>query len=400
MPSQSTFARRNFLKRSGLGAVGLGITRSTAAEPAASPRACTTSPLTIRQVRIRHTVMPCRAHFSYGSATDFKSFFVGLRSGDTWGWGELVSSAPSGALDKAAVSMLGKDAARLDTLLDPNGPNGANEVLSQALHDLVGRVMGVSISRLIGGAARTRIPVMPCLFPESAEDAGKKARAFAEQGYQSLKFKTYGKIDEDLAHLRAIRANVPTGFILQADANCGYLDPKAFRDDYLEAFARQGLDIFEDPIKGTHTDYAALRGRTQVKIMVDIAARSNDGVREILRSNSADIVNQHPNHQGGYARSLMRANACELMGVPVWAGGTGYSGVGLGHWLHLASTRGLSLPSGEVGGWLDHAFADRLLASHPLPENGFVKLPDGPGSGVELDEAKMPGFSDSDETHK
>lgn len=257
-------------------------------------------------------------------------------------------------------------------------------------------MLGVPLHVLLGGAARTRIPVMPSMFPESPDDAAQIAARFVGQGYQSIKFKVYGNIDEDLANLRAIRAAIPAAITVQADANRGYKDVHAFTNTHLAAFASASLDIFEDPIDGTLADYAALRGKFKVKIMVDIAARSNTGVREILTAGAADIVNQHPNHQGGYTRSLLRANACELMGTPVWMGGTGYSGVGIGHWLQMAATRGISLPSGELGGWIDHHFADRLLVNHPQPESGFVNLPDSPGCGVELDETNMSKFSDYD----
>lgn len=359
-------------------------------------------PATIRidAVRIRRTVMPCKVHLSTGSYGHYDSIFVGLCSRGTWGWGELVSSGDPNLHVASAQALLGKNAAMLDHLLNPAGANGGNEVLSQALHDLVGRTLGLPAYQLEGGATRTRIPVIPCLFPESPEDAAAKARGFVEQGYRGLKFKTYGTIDEDLAHLRAIRAVVPREFVLQTDANRGYKDPKAFAETCLQEFANGGIDIFEDPVEGTLQDYAALRGKTRIKIMIDIAARSNDAVRDILLTQAADIVNQHPNHQGGYARSRLRGSACELFGTTVWMGGTGYAGVGVGHWLQLAANRGLSLPVGELGGWIDHGFAAPLLVDHPIPRDGIVELSDAPGCGVELDEVQVARFANFDETHR
>lgn len=387
-------SRRSFTKSSTLAAlVGFGLSDGRAAsnsKPTALPE------MIIREIRIRQTVMPCKVHFSGKSYTHYDSIFLGLKSGDTWGWGELVSSDhPERLLDHLS-GFLGKNAAKLDTLLNPDGPNGVNELASQALHDLVSRILGIPLHLLLGGAARTRIPVMPCLFPESPQDAARIAVRFVNQGYQSLKFKVYGTIDEDLANLRAIRAAIPATVTLQADANRGYKDVRAFAETHLAAFAGEGLDTFEDPIDGTLAEYAALRGKSKVKIMIDIQARSNAGVREILTTGAADIVNQHPNHQGGYSRSLLRANTCELMGIPVWMGGTGYAGVGIGHWLQMAATRGLSLPSGEVGGWIDHHFAEPLLLEHPQPVSGFVNLPERPGCGADLNESQMKKFTSYD----
>lgn len=387
-PSMKPFSRRNFAKSSALAALAL-TTRKACAETAA-----TAPEMTIRESWIRHTVMPCKVHLSEGSYTHYDSIFLGLRAGDVWGWGELVTSSKADSLNEPVSTLLGKDAAKLDALLDPDGPNGFNALASQALHDLVSRILGVPLHVLLGGARRTRIPVMPCMFPEDPKDSAKLAASFVKQGYRAIKFKVYGTIDEDLANLRAIRAAIPADILLQADANCGYKDVKAFADMYLAEYAKAGLDIFEDPIAGTLAENAALRGKTKVKIMADIAARSNDGVRDIIKAGAADIVNQHPNHQGGYTRSMLRANASELMGTPVWMGGTGYAGVGVGHWLQMAATRGLSMPSGEVGGWIDHHFADRLLVHHPRPEAGFVNLPQGPGCGVSLGEKQMQKFTD------
>ncbi len=382
------FTRRTFAKASALAALAVTIPEARAERAAGLPD------MTVREIWLRHTVMPCRVHLSEGSYSHYDSLFLGLRAGGVWGWGELVTSAKADSLLEPISTLLGKDAAKLDSLLDPGGPNGFNELASQALHDLVSRTLGVPLHLLLGGARRTRIPVMPCMFPENPKDAAKLAASFVQQGYRSIKFKVYGTIEEDLANLRAIRAAIPAEVVLQADANCGYKDPKMFTDTYLAEYARAGLDIFEDPIAGALAENAALRGRTKVKIMADIAARSNEGIRDIITSGAADLVNQHPNHQGGYTRSMLRANACELMGTPVWMGGTGYAGVGVGHWLQMAATRGLSLPSGEVGGWIDHHFAERLLTDHPQPEAGFVNLPQLPGCGVSLDDAQMKRFTD------
>jgi len=327
--------------------------------------------------------------FSYGSQDYFHFTLVRIRSGSITGIGEGLGECID-QIDANVRGLPGKDALALDSLLTdaPEQGNTFTEAVSLALYDLVAKAGGVPLAALLGGPARRRVPLMPAIFPTDAADAAAKARRFHEEGFGAVKFKMMGDLQEDLAHLEAIRGEVGSETMIQGDANCGYKD----RDALIKALPRleaAGLDIFEDPLQGSLADYARLVGTSAVKIMIDAGARSESAVRDILEARCCDFINQHPCQQGGLGRALRQSHAAELMGIPTMVGGTGFFGIGTAAYHHLASVIGLSMPCGELGGFVDHGFEAQLVKT-PLPiSSGSVEIPDTPGIGVDIDQTSL-----------
>ena len=70
-------------------------------------------------------------------------------------------------------------------------------------------------------------------------------------------------------------------------------------------------------------------------------------------------------------------------------GGEGFLGGGTAAYHHLAAVIGLSFPCGELGGIVDHGFADDIIrAGHPV-RDGEVEPSEAPGIGVEIDEESL-----------
>ncbi len=344
--------------------------------------------LPIDKVVLYRGQVRCKVKFSYGKPDYFYFVLVAVHSGDYVGYGEGLMKDLKGVLP-IAESLLGRDAFQLDSLVPDRGWNAPREAVSMALHDLAAKRVGVPLHVLLGGAVRKEIPLMPCLFPESPNDAAAKAKKFVSQGFRyGVKFKMVGDPDIDLPNLRAVRKHVPTDSPVLADANRGYKNYDEFVK-LLPEFDKGGLSIFEDPLDGDFDQYKSLLGTTGVKIMMDVFARSEPAYRKILEAKCCDLINHHPNQQGGIRWAIMRSRACEIMGVPTWVGGTGYLGVGSAAYQHLASVIGLTMPCGELGGKYDHGFEDDIV-KEPLPlKDGVVHLTDRPGLGVEIDEKSL-----------
>ena len=346
--------------------------------------------LRIEEITISSGRVRCDVRFSFGSPEFFYFTVVRIRSGSLVGLGEGLGKI-TGRVEERARPLVGQDARRLDALLGPVAPeegNTARECLSMALYDLVAKAAGVPLYVLLGPRARRTVPLMPAIFPKDAADAATKAKRFADQGFKALKFKMMGDFDEDMANLRAIRAALGPEGLIQGDANRGYRDRDALLG-HLAAFDAAGLDIFEDPLDGSFEEYAALKGRSGVRIMIDVGARSVSDIRRLLEMRCCDIINQHPCQQGGMSRALAQSHAAELMGIPTGVGGTGFLGVGTAAYHHLASVIGLSLPCGELGGLCDHGFADDVVRENLPIADGAVTIPDTPGIGVEIDDEAL-----------
>ncbi|MFH0962410.1 MAG: mandelate racemase/muconate lactonizing enzyme family protein, partial [Planctomycetota bacterium] len=204
--------------------------------------------LPIEEVVIHQGKVRCKVRFSYGVPTHFPFTLVHVRSGGLVGLGEGLGELAQ-SVEGHARKLIGEDARGLDAILPDHTAtegNTAREALSMALHDLVAKAAGVPLCVLLGGAARKRVPLMPAIFPEGPDDAARKARAFAREGYRWMKFKMMGDAKEDLTNLRAIRKEAGRGVTLQGDANRGYKDFGELAG-LLGQFEKAGLNVFEDP---------------------------------------------------------------------------------------------------------------------------------------------------------
>ena len=348
---------------------------------------------TIDRIQLYCGQMPVRLVFSYGKMDTFPFSIVRLHAGGAEGIGEVVVGANQ-FLEDLLARLVGADVRRLDALLpatDNDHDRIVCEAVSIALYDLLGKLSGLPLFSLLGGAESTCVPLMPCLFPNNGDEARESARDWFSQGFRYLKVKLVGDPEDDLARVKGIRAVAPDGIVLQGDANEGYktLDEAALAVADLGA---AGLDIFEDPLEGGVEEYAELRrrrGDSGAAVMVDKMARHTAELAAVLRSGAADVVGIHPDQPGSLSRALLHAKMAQGMGVPVVIGGTGYTGVGTAAYQHLTAVATPGGACGELGGFFDHGMP-RNLVKAPLPmADGCVNIPDRPGMGTELDEEAL-----------
>lgn len=357
-------------------------------------------PLTIESVRVTVGDGPCEVRLASGAIARYAFGIVRIRAAGFEGLGEGHVRDVQ-ALSNAARSLVGADARRLDNLLPDRVHPPIGEAVSIALHDLVARALGVPFHVLLGGAARRRVPLVPCVFAAEPRAAAERAARFAQLGFPGVKFKLFGDPQLDLAVLEAVRGATPRDRTVQADANCGYRDLETVRG-LLPRLADAGLDIVEDPLESApgdpYRDYAALRGLSRVRIMLDIGVRPDGGLADAIRRGSGDLINLHPNQQGSVSRALRRAAAAAALGLPVFMGGTGSFGVQAAAWQQLAAVVESDLPCGEVGGVFDHGFEEDVVVDPYRLEGGAVELPDVPGLGVALDEDAVGRMAIADAT--
>ena len=330
--------------------------------------------------------VPVDLVFSYGAVATFSFTIVRLGSADGEGIGEVLVE-PNEFARSFLPSLLGADSRRLDALLPATQSDYDRifcEAVSIALYDLVGRVSSLPLYALLGGKKRDVLPLMPCIFPTDAQDAGAKARRFFDLGHTFLKLKLIGDLAEDVARVAAVRSVAPAGAVLQGDANCGYKTVPEARDA-VRQIGDAGLDIFEDPLAGGVDEYLSLRGAGGAKVMVDALSRRTDDLVDVLRRGAADVIGIHPDQPGSMSKAMHHVRLAESFGVPVVIGGTGYVGVGSAAYQHLTAAATAEGPCGELGGAFDHGMPHGVV-KRPLPmAGGSLTLPDTPGMGVDLD---------------
>src|SRR3972149_6822862 len=172
---------------------------------------------------------------------------VGVRAGGLVGWGEVrpvnpfvgetAASIFSNLRDFYAPLLLGRNPMEIDGLWHelnrklPNNP-AALATLAMALHDLVGKALGVPVHTLLGGACKTDIPLEWSVNLDDEKTMVAEAVEIFEKyraPYISIKVGPLDRADVDCRVARAIQKELGPKVFLGADANTSYDTVTAIR---------------------------------------------------------------------------------------------------------------------------------------------------------------------------
>lgn len=143
----------------------------------------------------------------------------------------------------------------------------ARFAVESAWLDLAGKRLGVPLARLLGSAARTRVPLAALVTAADPAGAAEEARAGLERGIGTLKLKIgLADLGLDLARGRAVRDAVGSSVALRLDAN-GRLAGSGLAPT-LAALAELEPELLEEPVPTTEL----LAARPGGPLLVDLAA--------------------------------------------------------------------------------------------------------------------------------
>jgi muconate cycloisomerase len=321
----------------------------------------------------------------------------------TVGWGE-AASAPTmtgdtqGGLvaavrDHLAPILIGKNAREwsahrpmLHRALLGNG--GAHSAVEMAALDLVGRASGVRLIDLVSHPRRSAVKPMWLLGNKTAEEDVAEAHLKQKQGFDFFKLKIGVKpLAKEIAIAFAVREALPNT-PLCADANCG-LTLAAARS-YLEQTKKARLMFVEQPL--AYDDVEGLRKLahgTKVPIGVDEGIHSFADIATSAKA-GAGGVSLKLIKLGGIVAAIEAGKLCQRLGLSVnIAAKIAESSISSAAALHLAC----AVPKSDWGVSLTHFYLAEDTVRRPLTlANGLVALPDGPGLGIEVDEAAVERF--------
>lgn len=356
------------------------------------------------EIELRVLRIPLVAPFttSFGTMTDREVIVVRARTGAGEGWGEVVTqSAPvysseytQGAWD-VTTRWLGPALLQRGTLapedvagvLDPFvGHRMAKAGLELALLDAALRGEGRSFASYLGGTAAT-IPSGVSVGIQSDPAAlVETVRGYLDEGYVRIKIKI--KPGRDIAETDAVRTAFPD-IPLQVDANSAYTLADA---DTLAQLDRFGLLLIEQPLQEDDlVDHAALAQQLKTPVCLDESITSVKAARDALALGATTVINVKAGRVGGYLEGLRIADLCASAGIPVWCGGMLETGIGRAANAALAAHPAFTLP-GDVSA--SARFYDRDIVTEPVVlEDGHVRVPTGPGLGVEVDLDAVEAFT-------
>jgi mandelate racemase len=142
----------------------------------------------------------------------------------------------------------------------------ALSAIDMALWDALARSHGVSLVRLLGGAARP-VPAYGAVGYDGIEGSAKAAEEWGKQGFTGIKAKIgYASVQEDLAVIRAMRKAVGDSVAIMVDYNQSLTPTEAVQR--LRVLDGEGLTWVEEPtLAHDYTGHAfvALEAKTPIQ---------------------------------------------------------------------------------------------------------------------------------------
>lgn len=315
-----------------------------------------------------------------GGQSDYRVVCVRVSDGDGLeGWGE---ASPSSYYGETAETVLEKlkilethlpadpfdlDAAeaRFAQVVPKNG--AARAALSGALHDLVGKRLGIPLYRLWGLDPR-KAPVSSFTI---GIDTPEKTRAKVQEAreYPILKIKLGTERDEEI--LRTIRD--ATDKPLRVDANAGWTRDRALQ--MLPVLKEFGVEFLEQPLPPDDLEgLAAVRRAGVLPIVVDESCIVATDIPRV--AGAADGINIKLAKCGSLREALRMIATARAHGMLVMVGCMIETSIGITAAAHFTPL-------------VDAADLDgaALTANDPyrgaVIGGGPIGLPDGPGLGVQ-----------------
>jgi muconate cycloisomerase len=299
-----------------------------------------------------------------------------------------------------APRLIGEDPMDWEYLIDLvswDTPRGATRFSSSgidlALHDLVGKVLGIPVYTLLGGCRRAKVLASIEVPRGTPEQMAEHSYEYFMQGIRGIKAKVGSDPMRDAESVKAIRERLGDGISLRADANCGYTVKEA--KVFCELVQRYdvGLELLEQPVKKHDLEgLKEVKEATSLPIEVDESAYSLTMVHLILKHDAADIINTKCAKAGGIKGVREWAAAAKAADRSIVIGTEWGAGLKVAAKLHLGAALSNALPVVEFTEIMIH----ELLLREPLElQDGYLCVPTGPGLGLELDDTKIEMFRTS-----
>lgn len=263
-----------------------------------------------------------------------------------------------------------------------------------ALWDVVGNASGLTVSTLLGGAYRDRIPVYASGVVglrdsgDETDRVAKEARDFAAAGFRGVKVAIGHGVELDRRSLEVARSALPD-LPLLADAAARY-DLSQARQ-LAAAVEGLGLLVLEAPLPAELSwAYRQLSSETRTPISSDLLGARWDWI-ELLKSGAISFVQPDVSRAGGLTESRRIAHLAEAFGAGCMPHMSLSSAIHQAASAHFAAT----LPQlMMMEFWTGSSpLSDGSVATQLELDEGFLVLPEGSGLGLEVDEDALLSYA-------
>lgn len=330
------------------------------------------------------------------------------------GWGEPVIEGKAATVKAAVIelmeNLIGKDPRNIEDHWNVmyrggfyrGGPILMSAIagIDQALWDIKGKYHNTPIHQLLGGKARDSIKVYSWIGGDRPADVGLAAKEMIAQGFLAVKMNateelqyvdSYDKVDQAVARIATVREAVGDHIGIGVDFHGRVHKPMAkILAKALEPFRPM---FIEEPV--LHENNEALREIARhVSIPIATGERmfSKWQFKNLLIDGYVDIIQPDLSHAGGITECKKIFSMAEAFDVAV-APHCPLGPIALAACLQVDATchnafiqeQSLGIHYNQGSDLLDYILEKDVFKY----DKGYVKIPEGPGLGIEINEAHV-----------
>jgi len=325
--------------------------------------------------------------------TGFKTYVVASKTllkietnQNVFGWGEISQLPPTVAapLMQAVFELInGENPTRIEHLWQKvyrahrdirGGAFMLHTIagIDMALWDITGKLHGVPVYRLLGGPTRDKIRTYPTAKAYKVPAGGPRPAAGNPR-----------EIEAYVRDIREARERVGKDGTLMFDAHCCM--PPPFLIQFANAIEPYDVLWIEEPaVPGNIEVFKRIKQAIKVPLATGERDRTIWDIIPYLQERCIDIIQHDCTHGGGITQMKKVAVLAETYFVPL-APHSVASFIGSTASLHVAA----SIPLFLIHEFYPNDCAGTLKKTWEVDKDGDASLPQGPGLGVEVDEAAL-----------
>ncbi|ADJ62546.1 galactonate dehydratase [Herbaspirillum seropedicae] len=327
------------------------------------------------------------------------------------GWGEPIvegrAHSVAAAVEELSDYLIGKDPRNIEdhwTVLYRGGfyRGGAIHMsalagIDQALWDIKGKDLGVPVHQLLGGAVRNSIRVYSWIGGDRPADTAAAAKSAVARGFTAVKMNgteelqfidSHDKIELTLANVQAVREAVGPNVGIGVDFHGRVHKPMA--KALIKELEPYKLMFIEEPVLSENAEaLKEIAHLTSTPIALGERLYSRWDFKRILSEGYVDIIQPDVSHAGGITETRKIAMMAEAYDVALALhcplGPIALASclqVDAGSYNAFIQEQSLGIHYNESNDLLDYIRDKNVFAY----EDGYVKIPQGPGLGIEINE--------------
>ncbi|WP_079221155.1 galactonate dehydratase [Stenotrophomonas maltophilia] len=328
------------------------------------------------------------------------------------GWGEPIvegrAHTVAAAVEELSDYLIGKDPRHIEdhwNVLYRGGFYRGGPILmsalagiDQALWDIHGKALGVPVHTLLGGPVRERIRVYSWIGGDRPADTARAAAEAVARGFTAVKMNateevqfvdSHAKVTRVLENVQAVRDAVGNDVGLAVDFHGRVHKPMA--KVLMRELAPFNLMFIEEPVLSEHLEaIPELAALSPAPIALGERLYSRFDFKRVLQTGGVDILQPDPSHSGGITETRKIAAMAEAYDVAL-ALHCPLGPIALAANLQLDAVcynafiqeQSLGIHYNASNDLLDY-LVDRTPFQY---QDGFVSIPDGPGLGIEINQA-------------